>query len=151
MDTFDKIGQVYIDALTGVIATCAGVTLEVSNRQPNNNFDEVTGVMYLNGKKVGMLFVTAQRPDVKLLCSRIIGVSIADVTEDEIDDTMCEIINMTAGSAKLRLSGSEYIFNLSSPFLLKGQNMHIIGKKKTRIISKVLGNEEISVKIKVVY
>ena len=151
MDTLAKLGKVYTNALIEVIATISGIQLEVSCRQPNNDFDEVTGVMYLSGKKTGMLFVTAKESDVRILCANIIGVQIAEVTKEEIDDTMCELVNMTAGSAKLRLSDPDYMFSLLQPFVIRGNDVSIVTKKITRVESGTLTDGKISIRFKVVY
>jgi len=63
---------------------------------------------------------------------------------------MCEIANMTAGNAKLRLSDTDYAFNLSTPFALMGQNMALTVKTKTYLFSKKIGNNEISLNLKFV-
>jgi len=151
MDALAKLGKIYINALAEVIATISGIQLEISCRQPNTDFDEVTGVMYLNGKKTGMLFVTAKESDVRVLCAGIIGVPLAEVTKEEIDDTMCELVNMTAGSAKLRLSDTDYMFSLLQPFVIKGNNVSIVTKKITRVESGTLTDGNISIRFKVVY
>jgi len=151
MDTLDKISEIYIDALSEVITKVTGISFNVSSRQSENSFDEITGAMYLNGKKNGMLFVTAKEPDVRVICSSMIGVPPSDVSKDEIDDTMCELVNMTAGSAKLRLGNTDYMFSLLQPFVIKGRYVSIVTKSITRVESGVLTNGEITVRIKLIY
>ena len=151
MNIQEKLGDIYIEALTEVIATVSGISLNIGSRQTDSSFDDITGVMYLHGKKSGMLFVTAKKPDVKVLCSKMTGVSAADVTDDEIDDTMCELVNMTAGSAKLRLSNSDYMFSLSQPFVIKGNDVSIVTKSVTNVESGTLTGSDISVRLKVIY
>jgi len=151
MDIENKLGSIFSDVLMEIIATISGFSLNVLSEETDVDFEEMTGVMSLNGKKNGILFITAKETDMRQLCSYIIGVVQDEITKEDVEDSLCELVNMTAGSVKLRLSGSDYLFNLSSPFLLKGQSMNIKCKNKTRIISKTLGNGEISVKLKVVY
>ena len=151
MDIENKLGSIFSDVLMEIITTVSGFSLDVLSEETDVDFEEMTGVMSLNGKKNGILFITAKETDMRQLCSYIIGVVQDEITKEDVEDSLCELVNMTAGSVKLRLSGSDYLFNLSSPFLLKGQSMNIKCKNKTRIISKTLGNGEISVKLKVVY
>ena len=152
MDNIDsKLGSIFSDVLAEIIFTVSGFSLELLSNDKDNDFDEMTGVMSLNGKKNGILFISVKETDMRRLCSFILGVDDNNVTNEDVEDALCELVNMTAGSSKLRLSGSDYVFNLSSPFLLKSQSMNITGKKKTRIISRRIGNEEISLRIKIVY
>jgi len=151
MEMFDDLNLVYSEALTEVIATVTGIHLNTESRENDSGFDDVTGVMILKGKKSGLLSVSAKTADVIVLCSNIIGVPEKDVTDDDIDDTMCELVNMTAGSAKQRLSDSEYFFNLTQPFVIKGKDVTIVTKSITNVVACTLGNGDISVKIKAIY
>ena len=155
MDTYEKLSTVFSSVLMEIVSTISGFSLEILSPEDSSakeyDFDEMIGVMALNGKKSGILFLSAKETDMRKLCSYMIGVPQEEITKEDVEDSLCELVNMTAGSAKLRLSGSDFIFNLSSPFLLKGQNMSIKGKNKTHIISQILGNDEISVRVKVVY
>ena len=147
----DELGPVFADVLTEVVSTMSGFSLNVLSSERDAGFDERIGMMNLNGEKSGMLFISAGEADMRILCSFIIGVPKDEVTKDDIDDALCELVNMTAGNAKLRLSGTDYTFNLSPPFIISGKNMSIVTKKRTSVVSRVLGDGEISVKLKVVY
>jgi len=151
VDILDKLGFIYSDALIEVIGTVSGIRLKVSSRDADNNFDDITGSMYLNGKKSGMLFVTAKESDVRVLCSYMTGTDLQDVTAAEVDDTMCELVNMTAGNAKLRLTDTDYIFSLLQPFVIKGKSVSIVTKSITKVEAGTLSNGEISIRFKVVY
>ena len=151
MEMLDMLGLIYSGALAEVVSTISGIHLQVETRETEHDFDEVTGVMYLSGKKSGMLFVSANEPDVRVLCSHIIGVPLDEITRDDIYDSMCELVNMTAGSAKLRLSHTDYMFALSQPFVLKGKDVSIVTKSITHVVSGVLSGGGISVKFKAVY
>lgn len=151
MDTFEQLGAVFSGALTEVILTSTGVSLSVLSQENDYCFEQMLGVMSLNGKKSGMLFITAAESDIRALCSKMIGVTPAEVTNGDIEDTLAEFVNMTAGSAKLRLSDTDFAFMLSPPFVIKGENISIAVKRRTRVISAVLGDGSISVKLKVLY
>jgi len=151
VDILDKLSLIYSESLTDVIATTAGIRLLTDYVDNDNTFDDITGVMILKGKESGILSVSAKKSVVRILCSAITGVPEDDVTDDDLDDTMCELVNMTAGSAKLRMSGTTYMFSLTQPFVLKGKDMSVVTKSITNVISCILSNGEISVKIKAVY
>jgi len=151
MDIKDKLGEIYSEALSEVLTTVAGLNLNVQCREPDSRFDDVTGVMYLNGNNTGMLFVTAKEPDIRKICGKMIGSSADEISDDEADDAMCELVNMTAGSAKLRLIKTDYMFSLLQPFVIKGNDVSIVTKNITKIDAGVLSDGEISIRFKVVY
>jgi len=151
MGALKIVGQNCLDALSEVVSTVTGIRLEEGSRDSNTDFDDITGVMYLAAKKNGMLFVTAKKEDVRVFCSKFIGVPLDEVTSDDMDDTMCEFANMTAGNLKLRLSDSEYIFTLSQPFVIKGKDASIVLKSITKVEAGTLTNGEVSISFKVIY
>jgi len=146
-----KLGNIYLSALTEVVSTTTGIHLHVKSQESDSSFGEIIGVMSLDGQKNGMLFVSAKISDVRILCSGMIGVPLAEVSNDDLDDTICELVNMTAGSAKVRLSDTDYMFSLSQPFAIRGRDLSLAAKNQTEVVSGTLGNEEISVKLKALY
>jgi CheY-specific phosphatase CheX len=147
----DELGSVFTSVLVEVVSTISGFSLEVLPLSRDAGFDEMIGSMNLNGQKSGLLFVSAGEADMRTLCSFMIGVSKDEVTKEDIDDTLCELVNMIAGNAKLRLSNTDYKFTLSTPFVIRGKSMSLITKEKVHVISKIFGNEEISIKLIVLY
>jgi len=146
--TIDDLSVIFSDALAEVVATVTGVDLQCVLSEEDDGFEEITGVMSLCSKKGGILFISAKEPDIRVLCSYMIGVPQEKVTGGDIEDALCEFVNMTAGSAKLRLSDPDYMITLSSPFVIKGKDVTIATKTKTHVISRTLRNEEISLKLK---
>ena len=151
MDIYNELGLIYSEALMEVISKVTGVRLKVVSQDDDDGFEDITGVMSLNGKKSGMLFVTASTADIRVLCSYFVGVTLSEVTESDVEDAICEFANMTAGNAKMSLSGTDYMFTLAQPFTVKGADMSIISKNRTRVISRTLSDGNVTVKIKVVY
>ena len=151
MNMLKKLGTIYSESLVEVISTVAGIHLQIECRKSDNKFDDITGVMILNAKENGILLVSAKAPDVRIICSKIIGIPPEEVTEDDMDDTMCELVNMTAGNAKLRLNGTDYMFTLSQPFVIKGKEVSIITKNITNIIASTVSDGEVTIKLKAIY
>ena len=151
MGMLERLGLVYLEALMEVIATVTGTHLQIGSRESNKDFGDITGVMYLHGNKDGVLFVTANVDDIRVLCSRFIGVLPDEVTAEDMDDIMCEFVNMTAGNAKLRLGETDYMFSLLQPFVIKGKDVSIVTKSITKVESGTLTNGDISVNFKVIY
>ena len=144
-----KFEQAFTDALLEVVLTSAGIPLQVLSSESGMSFAEITGVMNLNGSKQGILFISADVASIETLFCHMTGAQKGEVTQGDIYDTLCELVNMTAGNAKLRLGDDQFI--LSSPFALRGENMTIIPKKKVRVLAWMIGNDEITFQLKVVF
>jgi len=150
VDAIDNLRIIFTDALAEVIRTVTSVHLKCVPADEDACFEELTGVMSLYSKKGGTLFVTAKEPAIRTLCSNMTGIPEEEVTVDDIEDTLCEFVNMTAGSAKLRISDPDYIFTLSLPFIVKGKDVTIDSKRKSHVFSEVLENGEISLRLRFV-
>ena len=151
MKTDVELGNIFIDALLEIVSTVSGISLDVVSKERDLSFDEISGMMNLVGDKSGFLFISSREPDMRLVCANMTGVKQNDVPLTDTEDMVCELVNMTAGSAKLRLSNSEYAFSLTQPIVIKGKDMALISKNRTRVISRVLSNGEVTVKFKIVY
>ena len=152
-----ELGTVFADALTEVISKVSGFMFEDMRPETDEldedaHFDGMIGIMSLNANNKNiMIFLSAEEKTMKVICSYMSGVTQDEITKDDMDDALCELVNMTAGNVKLRIGGTDYIFTLSVPFAVNGGNMSIITKKRVNIFSRVLGNGEISVRLKIVY
>ena len=147
----DQLGSIFAGALAEIISTTSGFSLDISSPEDDACFDEMAGVMSLNGKNHGMIFISAGEPAMRVLCSFMTGISKDEVTKDDINDALCELVNMTAGNAKLRFNDADPMFTLSPPFVISGKNMSLITKKRINVISRVLRDGEISLKLKVFF
>ena len=151
MDAINNLGVIFSDALAEVIATVTSVYLQIIPSEEDPGFEEITGFMSLNGNNNGMVFISADEKTMRSICSFMTGLRISDIVVKDVEDALCELVNMTAGSAKLRFNSAEEAYSLSPPFIFRGSNMTIIPKKRVNIISTTLGNGDISIKLKVVF
>ena len=147
----DKLSFIFVDALTEVISKMAGISFDILSTEVDSGFDEITGVMSLNGANFGLIFISAEEASLRVICSYMTGIPGNEITKDDLEDAVCEIVNMTAGNAKLRTNNAEQIYEISPPFVISGENMSVNTKKRTNIISRVLGNGEISIKLKLIF
>ena len=147
----DQIGYIFSDALSDVVSTTTGFTFDVTSDDLDAGFDEMTGFISLNGENHGILFISTKEDTMRVLCSYMTGTALRDVSKDDVEDSLCEFVNMTAGNAKLRFNDTGHVFMLSPPFVFRGNDMSIISKKRVNVISKTLSNDEISIKLKVVF
>jgi len=148
-DSADKLGSIFVDALTTVLSTMSGCSFDVLSSEIDSSFYEMVGIMSFNGKRNGMVFISAEETSMRILCSYMAGIPNNEVTKDDMEDALCEFVNMTAGNAKLLTNNTEQMYTLSPPFVINGKNMSIMTKKRVDVISRVLGDSEISVKLKV--
>jgi len=149
--SIENLGYFFADALKEVVLTTSGFSFDILPPENDVAFDEMTGIMSLNGNGSGMVFVSAKEHAIRVLCSFMTGVQRDEVTKDDICDTLCELVNMTAGNAKLRFHDTQYMFSLSPPFVISGENVSMITKKGVHTISRILSDGELSLKLKVVF
>jgi CheY-specific phosphatase CheX len=147
----DELGNIFTEELINVVAITSTFKLDVLSENHDNGFGELTSIMNLNSKKSGLVAVSAEEADIRAICSYMTGLGSDEVTRDDMEDTLCELANMTAGSAKLRITDPEYAFTISTPYVISGKNITLSTKKRINVISKIIGNGEISLKLKVVY
>ena len=147
----EKLSSIFADALTGVISKMAGFSFDILSSDADNNFEEITSVMNLNGMNHGIIFISAKEKVMRIISSFMTGIPENEITRDDIEDTLCELVNMTAGNAKLRTNNTEHTFTLSQPFIINGENLSIKAKKRINIFSRILGNNEISIKLKLIF
>jgi len=148
--SYPDLGVLFSEALIDIISVVAGFEISVLSEKSDTVFFGTTGVVSIFGKSNGAVFISAKEEDLRVLCSSIIGVSKDDVAIEDIEDTLCELMNMTASSARLRIPDSDRAFSFSMPYVMVGERMSIIIKSKTKNITRVLGNGEISLQLKII-
>jgi len=146
----EKLGSMFANALTEVISVTMGQTVSVLSSADDTEFYRMSGAMVLNGRKPGILFISAEESVIRGLFSNMTGIK-EGIEKGDINDMMWELVNMTAGNAKLRFSDPDYIFDYSSPFIIEGDNASIIVKRMSAMISRTVGNEDFRIKLKIVY
>jgi CheY-specific phosphatase CheX len=144
----DKLGLVFAEALADIVLKFSGVSLGTISSEPDGSFGDIAGLMSLAGENGGTLIITASEADMRVLCSRMTAVPLGKVTPEEAEDALCELVNMTAGSAQLRLSGTGHAFTLTMPFVLRGDHMRLIVKKRVGVAYKFMSDGELSLKLK---
>ena len=149
--SIDVLGEIFAQALSEIITKVSGFSFDVLSTQDDTDFDECVALMSLNSSKGGILFISADENSLRTLCSFTVGIPEDKIEKTDIEDVLCELVNMTAGNAKLRLNDTEYMYSLSLPFIINGAGLSVTAKKRANVISRTLGNGEISVKLKVVY
>ncbi len=151
LSALDKLGFLFADVTSEIVSKIAGFSLAIASSDQDGKFREMVGVMQLSGKNSGTLFISAYEHDLRALCSAMAGMPASEVSQADMDDALCELVNMVAGNAKLRLGNTAYSFSLTTPFLLKGKSISLSTKKRIPIIARTLACEELSLKLKVIF
>ena len=147
----EELSSIFAGALSEVIVKTTGFSIFIMPLDYETSLDEMTGFMNLNGKNQGLIFITAGVETMRLISSYMTGTKKEDITKSDMEDALGEIVNMTAGFAKLRFGYMEQSYTLSPPFVIQGNNMSITTKKRINIISRVLKNSDIMLKIKLIF
>jgi len=149
--SMEMLGDIFTQAIIDVVSKVSGFSLEAISNKRDDSFDEFVAVMSLNSAKGGMFFLSAGESAMRTLCSFIEGTPEDEITKADIEDVLCELLNMTAGNVRPRLVDTEYMYSLSSPIVLNGANISITTKKRVGIISQRLGSGGVTVKFNIVY
>ena len=78
----------------------------------------VSGMMKLGGENKGNIVITMNYELAQKLISNIMAIPTSDLLKSDIEDGVAELINMTAGGAKARLTDNDEHFLLSAPTIL---------------------------------
>ncbi len=148
--SLEELGNVFADALCEIVLKFTDISLKVLSSEPDDSFYGLTGIMNLAGTHGGAVFVSADEEDLRLFCSRMTGTPKESVRQDDMYDAVCELVNMTAGSASPLVGSAGHSYSLTTPVALSGENMRLTAKGRTRVISRLLGDGEISLKLKVI-
>ncbi|MDR0248768.1 MAG: chemotaxis protein CheX [Oscillospiraceae bacterium] len=140
---------IFSDALAEVLAVSTGAQYHPVSVRPGETLCAVAGMMTLAGQKHGLLLIHASEAAMREVYTLMTGAD--DVTDADITDTACEIVNMTAGSAKLRLGGSDYAFSLTTPLVIKGDGMSLFAKQRVSVFDAALECAGSLIHIKLVY
>jgi CheY-specific phosphatase CheX len=136
--------------LIEVITKTTGISLQSIPGEAKEGLGDLTGIMRLDGQNGGIILISVSEANIRTLCSYMIGIPQSEVTWDEMEDALCEIVNMTAGNIKVRLGNSEYAITLSMPFVIAGQKMTLATKHREKVIAVHLGNDELSIELRVI-
>jgi len=146
-----EIGKVFGSTMIDVVAKTTGIQIEILEDEHDISLDEFVGIMSLNSIKGGLFLISAKEHDMRFICSYMLGLRAWDVSVADIGDVLCELVNMTAGNARLQFRYPEYMFTLTTPFLLSGVDMAITTKKRADDIIIGFGNKDIKLSIRLIY
>lgn len=130
-DSVNVLEKALSEAIVKVIGTTSGFELNNSLLITGNNplqESQLVGIMFLTGNTNALLAVTMSNKTASTLVSYISGIETTELSDEDIQDGVSELINMIAGSAKSLLKDTKFYFHLTSPITVVGENRLMIHK-----------------------
>ena len=131
----------FIDSTVQVIKTMTGSDVRRTDlflKKSYSMFGDVSGVMGLAGATEGVVVLTFHQELAFLLVSKIVGCNPDDLSVEEVNDGIGEIINMISGNAKTVInSSSPHGFAISLPTVIHGHGHQIAHKRNQPVIAIV--------------
>lgn len=147
-------GNCFSDAVTEVINTAANLELHEINADSichGKYTGIVSGVMLLTGERNAVLSLTISQYEAAALVSYMTGNLPEELGKEEICDGIAELVNMTAGRAKVKLKGTEYHFNITPPFSILGRDYSTVYKSGIPRIHKKFAAGDMVISLEVAY
>ncbi|MCL2807871.1 MAG: chemotaxis protein CheX [Coriobacteriia bacterium] len=151
MITQEDLAATFFDVLHEVAKTMSGLTIKLIPQGEPDASGDICSVMMLDGCVNGVFSLSGSPQTFRMLCSGMIGASPKEVKEEDVADTLCELVNMTAGGVKLRLSETDFQFALAPPCMISLAELDVLTSAKERVITQVMGTDDLAVRLKVAY
>lgn len=113
----------FLSALTETFATmlnCQAKRLAVKLKDTDSLPHEVSGMIGLSGKAVGMVVLSFSETFARQASGVLLMAEPGDVSDTEMVDAVGELTNMVAGAAKARLE--EFSLSMSLPTVVRGSD-----------------------------
>jgi chemotaxis protein CheX len=99
---------------------------------------QIIGSVGFIGEATGIVYLYANVSFAKVLTSRMLGISVAEVDADDmVTDAVGEISNMVVGYVKSRLCDRGMHCTLTIPSVVRGQELKVEGSNQ--VIRRVIG------------
>jgi chemotaxis protein CheX len=105
---------------------------------PPDTDGQIVGSVGFTGAATGIVYLYAGWHFAKLITSRMLGIEIAEVDQDEmVNDAVGELSNMVVGHVKSRLCDAGLPCTLTIPSVVRGHQLRIEGSSHTA--RKIMG------------
>lgn len=131
----------FITATTQTLKQMAGldcVKTQFELRSDARSSGDASAIMALAGNVEGFLAVSCSLGLAKAIAQNMLELQAGQETEEDIIDSLGEVINIIAGSAKPDLVHTEHAFQLSLPNVIVG-GPHRLGQPRSGVPIVVLG------------
>lgn len=148
----DEIKDLLQRSVSDVIDTMFGMTAVPGEVQDFRGCNEtlVAGSVGFIGDVNGMVYIYVRASFARVLASRMLGLTEADIDGDEmVNDVIGELSNMIVGSVKSRLCDSGAPCVLTIPSIVRGQNLRLepAGPSDSRVFTMLCDTEAMFVEV----
>ncbi len=125
-DLEDGIVKSIKESTTEVFSTMLAIDVNADDSfvkdERNVSTDLISSLHFFGEKYMGKIAVFSYGAAACHLAGKMLGMEMSEVDED-VKDGMGEIVNMIAGSAKVKLESSMGDFHLLTPWVISGKNL----------------------------
>jgi len=132
-----KIINPFIDATFDVIKKMINCEVKHKDMFLKKNyamFGDISSVMGITGDSEGVIAVTFHQDLAFSLIAKMAGCDEDDLSVDDVNDGVGEIINMIAGSAKKIVTETNMSFDISLPTIIMGYGHQIAHQRNLPVI-----------------
>ncbi len=114
----------FIDSVCEMMSTMAGMDVTPGAMHLKDGCSmpgDISGVMDVSGACRGFVAVCFKMETAADIVAALLGQDREDLTPADVADGVYEAVNMIAGGAKAKLSGTPYHFEMSTPLVILGR------------------------------
>jgi chemotaxis protein CheX len=126
----DQVEEFTRIAVPEIFQVMLSMELEPENTAsvPTDPDGQIVGWVGFAGEATGMVYLHAGLGFAKLITSRMLGIEVAEVDQNEmVNDAFGELSNMVVGHVKSRLCDAGLPCTLTIPSVARGQHLKIEG------------------------
>lgn len=144
----DRLGERYAQSLAEVVETTSGISLSPCEGCATRGSTTIVAAAGLQGEAdSGILALHSNAATLRLLTSYITGAMEADITEDDLNDCLQEIVNMTIGIVKLKSTTQEPKYQIAAPFVFTGDDIRFLSKRGALRFIRCLGGGDLFIEL----
>ena len=150
----DFVYKRFVQVIDEVFTTMVGLEVQatpIEREERKAIRNEISGMMFLTGEHNAMISLSMTNSSAALVIAYITGITMEELSPSDVCDGMAELVNMIGGRAKAILSGSEYHYQLTSPFTVVGEQVFVTYKNKALQWSAKFCSSEVEMYFEFVY
>lgn len=128
-DSLGDLSRQYAQSVAEVVETTADISLALQDGASPCEDAAYVAIACLQGEESGILALRSNADTLRILTAYMTGLSEDEVTEDDLQDCLHEIINMTIGIVKTKSSAQDAKHQIAAPFVLTGEGVRFLYKR----------------------
>jgi chemotaxis protein CheX len=137
----------FVDSALKTFATMLDSSVtrkEVYIKKNHTMFGDITGTIGLSGTLSGSASLSFPAPVAVYCVQKLLGADTAEeITHDDIQDCVGEIVNMVAGGAKTVLHSTEYNMDFTLPTIVSGRGHELYHRPDITDVSVIFELESV--------